>query len=124
MKSEKQKTRLAPCPPKPALAERRLLSTAQARQLTNIFKVLANDTRLRLLHALVREEELGVNDLAAAVGMRPQAISNQLQRLAAQGIVESRREGNKIFYRILDPCVPAIFYHGLCLAEDAGNRKR
>lgn len=73
---------------------------------------------------LVREEELGVNELAAAVGMKPQAISNQLQRLAAQGIVESRRNGNQILYRILDPCVPALLDQGLCLAEDAANRKK
>ncbi|ODU25135.1 MAG: transcriptional regulator [Verrucomicrobia bacterium SCN 57-15] len=123
MNSEKCKSGLAPCPPKPALAERRLLSPAQARHLTNIFKVLANDTRLRLLHVLVKKEELGVNELAAAVGMKPQAISNQLQRLAAQGIVESRRNGNQILYRILDPCVPALLDQGLCLAEDAANRK-
>lgn len=124
MKSAKTKTKLTPCPPKPGLAERRLLSPGQARHLTNIFKVLANDTRLRLLHMLVREEELGVNELAAAVGMKPQAISNQLQRLAAQGIVESRRNGNQILYRILDPCVPALLDQGLCLAEDAANRKK
>ena len=124
VKSAKTETKLAPCPPKLVLADRRLLSPGQARHLTNIFKVLANDTRLRLLHVLVKEEELGVNELAAAVGMKPQAISNQLQRLAAQGIVESRRNRNQILYRILDPCVPALLDQGLCLAEDAANRKR
>jgi ArsR family transcriptional regulator, lead/cadmium/zinc/bismuth-responsive transcriptional repressor len=124
MASEKQKTVLAPCPAKPALSERRLLSPAQARHLTSVFKILANDTRLRLLHALVKEQELGVNELAATVDMKPQAISNQLQKLATQGIVESRRNGNQILYRILDPCVPALLDQGLCLAEDAANRKR
>lgn len=118
------KPALASCPPKPSLSERRLLSAAQARHLTAIFKALANDTRLRLLHALVRKEELGVNQLASAVGMKSQAISNQLQRLAAQGIVEPRRNGNQILYRIVDPCVPALLDQGLCLAEDAQNRKR
>lgn len=124
MKSKELKTALSACPPKPALADRRLLSAAQARHLTGIFKILANDTRLRLLHTLVKQEELGVNQLAEAVGMKPQAVSNQLQRLAARGIVEARRNGNQILYRILDPCVPALLDQGLCLAEDAANRKR
>jgi DNA-binding transcriptional ArsR family regulator len=124
VKSNTSKLPLPACPQKPALAERQLLTLARARHLTGIFKVLANDARLRLLHALVKQEELGVNQLAEAVGMKPQAISNQLQRLAAQGIVDARRNGNRILYRILDPCVPALLDQGLCLAEDAANRKR
>lgn len=51
--------------PKPALHERPLLTGDQADQLVGVFKVLANDTRLRLLHALVRAGELCVIDLAA-----------------------------------------------------------
>ena len=47
-----------------------------------MFKVLANDTRLRLLHAVVRAGEICVTDLADSLGMKPQAVSNQLQRLA------------------------------------------
>ncbi len=42
------------CPPKPALKERPLLTPPQAAELAEVFKVLANDSRLRLLHALVR----------------------------------------------------------------------
>ena len=88
-----------------------------------VFKVLANDTRLRLLHALAREGEVCVSGLAEALGMNAQAVSNQLQRLSAQGIVGFRREGIQVFYRIVDPCVTALLDHGLCLAEDATLRK-
>ncbi len=86
-----------------------------------VFKVLANDTRLRLLHALSREGELCVTDLATAVGMKTQAVSNQLQRLNSQRIVAARREGNQIYYRVLDPCVTALLDRGLCLVEDRQN---
>ena len=113
----------AACPPKPALGDRTLLSNGQARRLAGVFKVLANDTRLRLLHALAREQELCVNDLSAAVQMKPQAVSNQLQRLVAQGIINSRPDGNQVFYRIVDPCVTALLDHGWCLAEDSAARK-
>jgi len=67
---------------KPALRDRPLLGQAQADELIRLYKVLANDTRLRLLHALERSGELSVTDLATAVEMKPQAVSNQLQRLA------------------------------------------
>ncbi|MFM7541776.1 MAG: ArsR/SmtB family transcription factor, partial [Planctomycetota bacterium] len=75
------------------LAERDLLGLIEAGGLATVFKVLANDTRLRLLHALVLSSEMRVTDLAKAVGLKPQAVSNQLQRLSDLGIVSSRRVG-------------------------------
>jgi DNA-binding transcriptional ArsR family regulator len=104
---------------RPALAERRLIDGELAGELAGTFKVLANDTRLRLLHALARAGELCVSDLAAEVAMAPQAVSNQLQRLADRRIVATRREGNRILYRIVDECVPALLDLGLCLTEQA-----
>jgi DNA-binding transcriptional ArsR family regulator len=88
-----------------------------------VFKVLANDTRLRLIHALARADEMCVTDLAQAVGMTPQAVSNQLRRLVDRRILGSRREGNQIYYCIVDPCVPSLLDQGLCLTEDARERK-
>lgn len=103
---------------KPPLADRPLLTPGQASQLVVLFKVLGNDTRLRLLHALHRGGEVSVGELAEQVGMRPQAISNQLQRLADRGIVTARRDGNRIFYSIADPCIPAVLDLALCLTEE------
>ena len=111
------------CPPKPDLRQRPLLTAEQAADLMNVFKVLANDTRLRLLHALVRAGELPVGELAAALAMKPQAVSNQLQRLVDRGILGSRRDGTSIIYRIVDPCVISLLDQGLCLMEDAKARQ-
>ena len=105
-------------PEKPVLHERPLLTPEQASGLMTVFKVLANDTRLRLLHALVRASELCVTDLAASLGMKPQAVSNQLQRLSDLGILASRREGNTIHYRLVDLCVRSLLEQGLCLMEE------
>lgn len=107
--------------PRP-LRERPLLSPIQAGGLAAVFKVLANDTRLRLLHALVREDELCVTDLAGSLGMKPQAVSNQLQRLLDLGILEARREGTTIHYRVVDRCVQGLLEQGWCLMEEAGQR--
>lgn len=110
------------CPPKPALKQRPLMTPIQAGGLAAVFKVLANDTRLRLLHAIVRADEICVTDIAAAVGMKPQAVSNQLQRLSDLGILVCRREGKSIIYRLVDPCVMTLLDQGLCLMEDANDR--
>ena len=106
---------------KPTLRERQLLDQDQAAELVRLYKVLANDTRLRLLHAIERAGELSVTDLAAEVGMKPQAVSNQLQRLADRRIVASRREGSRLFYRIADPCVTGLLDLGMCLLEETGR---
>ena len=107
------------CAPKPALGRRPLLNRVEAGGLAGLFKVLANDTRLRLLHALTRAGELCVTDLSRALGMKPQAVSNQLQRLLEHGVLACRREGVTIHYRIADPCVTDLLDRGLCLMEDA-----
>ena len=91
----------------------------QSLDLKAVFKILSNETRLRMLHALVRAGELCVNDLAEALEMKPQAMSNQLQKMLDRKIVGSRRNGNNIYYRIVDPCVAALLETGLCLIEDA-----
>ena len=88
-------------------------------RLEATFKTLANATRLRLLHALIREPELCVTELADAIGMKPQAVSNQLQRLIDRRILAARRNGNHIHYRIVDPCVISLLDQGWCLTDDA-----
>lgn len=100
----------------PELARRELLGTADAGRLARTFQVLANDSRLRLLHALAREE-LCVSDLADAIGMTPQATSNHLQRLVDLSIVAARRDGNRVFYRIDDPCIAQLLELALCHVE-------
>ncbi len=122
MSAKRNKENAASCSPKPKLRERPLISTEKASGIAGLFKVLANDTRLRLLHALVRHQELCVTELAEAVEMKPQAVSNQLQRLVDRGILASKRNGNQIYYRILDPCVTALLDQGLCLVEDSRGR--
>ncbi len=104
-------------PQQPAIEDRPLISDEQATALMRLFKVFSNDTRLRLLHALVRDAELCVSELAAAVEMKPQAVSNQLQRLVDRGILATRRRGSNIYYRVVDPCVPVLLERGMCLTE-------
>lgn len=106
-------TRRRPLP----LSERPLFDEDTAQRLELLFKVLANSTRIRMVQALHVAGELSVGEIAESVGMSQQAISNQLQRLVDRRIVRPRREGNRILYRIIDPCVPALLDHGVCFVE-------
>ena len=92
--------------------------------LKRIFKALGNETRLRMLHSLICGKELCVNEIAEGIGMKPQAISNQLQKMVDLGIVGSRRDGNNIYYRIVDPCVPEILDRTLCLIQTSSRFKK
>jgi DNA-binding transcriptional ArsR family regulator len=113
----------AECRPKPRLSARPLLSSIEAEALERTFKVLANGTRLRLLHALAKYPGLPVTELAKMVGMKPQAVSNQLQRLIDQGILSNVRNGTNIHYRIVDPCTMSLLDQGFCLTEDTWKRR-
>jgi DNA-binding transcriptional ArsR family regulator len=110
------------CPAKESLRDRPLISFGVATDLEALFEVLANDTRLRLLHEVARREEVCVGDLADALEMKPQAVSNQLQRLLEKRIVGARRDGNHVMYRIVDNCVLILLDRGLCLIEETAKR--
>lgn len=111
------------CPSRPPLCERPLLSFVDAVKVMALFKVLANDTRIRLLHHLVRSGEATVTDLARTLGMKPQAVSNQLVRLADTRMLASRRGGNNVYYRVVNGCVAPLLDLALCLMDDEGRSK-
>jgi len=92
-----------------------LLADSSAADLAQLFKVLANDTRLRILHVIHLAGEVSPSDIAEEVGASAQTVSNQLQRLADQRIVHARRDGQRVLYRIIDPCVPGLMDLGVCL---------
>ena len=111
-----------PCPAKAGLKQRPRMTREQALAVEALFGVLANDTRLRLLHEIARQDEVCTSELAQALEMTPQAVCNQLQRLQDKGIVAGRRNGNNVHYRIVDHCVVILLERGLCLIEEAAKR--
>ena len=102
----------------------RVIDSLSASAVSRLFRVLANDTRVRLLQVLVSRDEMCVGDLADALDMRIQAVSNQLQRLADQGVLAVRRDGTKMLYRVDDPCVAELLDLGLCLTETSRRPPR
>ena len=99
------------------------LTAREAARAATLFRVLSGETRLRLLHSLGQAGERSVGDLATDVGVSVQAVSNQLARMVELGVVQTRRDGVRIFYRIVDPCIPTLLEGGLCLARTIGRGK-
>jgi ArsR family transcriptional regulator, lead/cadmium/zinc/bismuth-responsive transcriptional repressor len=114
---------LVGCAPQPPLTQRPLLDRERAGELSEVFKLLANDSRLRMVHALAREGELNVTDLAQMTEMSAQAVSNQLRRLVDRGIVAWRREGASVRYRIVDPCVVSLLDLAWCISVSGNPRQ-
>ena len=67
-----------------------------------MFKLLSDQTRSRLLYALLEAGELCVCDLAAATGTQEATVSQSLRMLRASGVVSGRRQGRLVFYRLAD----------------------
>ncbi|HZQ49970.1 MAG TPA: metalloregulator ArsR/SmtB family transcription factor [Candidatus Dormibacteraeota bacterium] len=72
------------------------------------FALLADPTRLRILHTVVERGEISVGDIAAATGTSRFNASAHLGRLALGGLVERRRQGSTVYYRAGDASVPRI----------------
>jgi DNA-binding transcriptional ArsR family regulator len=71
------------------------------------FKALGDEGRLALLSVLQRGERC-VGELAEATGRPQPNVSQHLASLTHAGLVEARRDGNRVFYRIADPTVLRI----------------
>ena len=80
--------------------------------LTELFRVFGDSTRIRILYALF-EAELCVCDIAALLGMTQSAISHQLRALKNVRLVRSRREGKTVYYSLADSHVRTMIDQGL-----------
>ena len=76
------------------------LSNQLEKDLVQVFKLLADETRLRILLYLVREGELHVTALCDKLGQSQPAVSHHLALLRVAGLIEARRDGKHNFYSV------------------------
>lgn len=81
-------------------------------QANALFAALAHDTRLRCVMLLMKHDELCVCELTQAIGAAQPHISRHLAQLRELGLVDDRRQGLWIHYRI-DPALPNWVRHVL-----------
>jgi len=77
-----------------------------------VFSMLADATRVRIILALRDVEELSVNELAEIVDKTPPAVSQHLAKLRLARMVTTRQDGTRVFYRLADE-------HGAGLVKEA-----
>ena len=75
-------------------------SGVAARELVRWFKLLADETRLRILLFLLQERELNVRTLCEMLSLSQPAVSHHLALLRGDRLIECRRDGKHNFYRI------------------------
>ncbi len=75
-----------------------------SNELAELFSILGDPTRLRIL-SLVRDEEASVQALSENLEISHSAVSHQLRLLRAHRLVRSRREGRNVLYSLGDQCV-------------------
>lgn len=83
-------------------------------EATAFLKKLSNPDRLLVVCALV-EGERSVRELEDALGIRQPGLSQQLAELREAGLVEGRKDGKQVFYRLADPRIESFIHtlHGL-----------
>jgi DNA-binding transcriptional ArsR family regulator len=102
-------------PGRVAQARARLLSAEDALRLSSLLSLLADPVRSRILYALDLVQELCVGDLALALDASEDAVTYGLRILRTAGLVQNRRDGRVIFYRLADNFPEPLLEH--CLRQ-------
>ncbi len=79
-----------------------LLDVDEAVDVADMFRLLGDPTRVRILYALLEAGELCVCDIAAVVETTDTKVSQAMRLLRSAGVVRNRRGGRNIFYRLDD----------------------
>ena len=104
--------------------QRQMLSDDEVANLKQMFEMLDDHTRIRILFSLSRAGSLCVGDIAHLLGMTFSAVSHQLRKLRDRQLVKARSEGNQVFYSLGDdPCIRRLLEYSLCLARETAVAK-
>ena len=82
-------------------------------ELSDLFKVFSDTTRVKILYALMQQEELHVAALAEVIAASQSAVSHQLRILKQAHLVKYRRDGKNIIYSLADEHVITILAQGM-----------
>jgi len=88
------------------------LNEHNAAHVAELFRAFSDTSRVRILSALMAGE-LNVGALATAVGISESAVSHHLRGLRQMRLVQLRREGKEVYYRVEDEHIIALFQQGV-----------
>lgn len=81
-----------------------------------VFSLLSDPTRIRIVLAL-ETGELAVSELAERVGKAPAAVSQHLAKLRWAKVVQTRQEGTRVFYSLIDEHASELVHQAVFQAE-------
>jgi DNA-binding transcriptional ArsR family regulator len=87
--------------------KRGTIGARDAERVAEVMQALATPSRVLIL-AQLRERDLSVSELVAAVGMQQSAVSHQLRLLRDVGLVVGEREGRRVVYSLYDDHVALL----------------
>ncbi|MBI2477901.1 MAG: metalloregulator ArsR/SmtB family transcription factor [Planctomycetia bacterium] len=82
-------------------SELKMLPDTSVKQLVQLFKLLADETRMRILHLLHQADELNVLELCNLLDQRQPSVSHHLALLRVAGLIDMRRDGKHNYYRVV-----------------------
>jgi ArsR family transcriptional regulator len=85
-----------------------LVERTGAQDVANVFRVLADPTRVAIVHALSLAELCNC-DLASILGVTESAVSHQMRELRLMKIVSAEKRGRMVYYRLTDTHIRHIF---------------
>jgi len=100
-------------PERVASVRGRLPDERSGQALAEVFKVLSDVGRMRLIVALLEAGELCVCDLAAVTGLSETACSHNLRLLRSQRLVRYRKQGRNVYYALDDAHIRLLVDVGL-----------
>ena len=100
---------------------RPLVHSPELSRAAQLFKVLADDTRMRIAYALSVEDELCVCDAANIAGTTMAAASHHLRLLHQLGLAKFRKEGKLVFYSLKEEQVKRLIQLALSHTQEGGK---
>lgn len=94
------------------LGKKNLIEESLANETANLFKVLGDSTRVKILQ-LLSVKEMCVCDISIVLGMTQSAISHQLSTLRHASLVKNRKDGKVAYYSLDDQHVLNILNQGI-----------
>ena len=79
-----------------------MINHGEASSLAELFRLLGDPNRVRILYALLEAGELCVCDIAAVVESSETKVSQAMRLLRAASVVRNRRDGRNVYYRLDD----------------------
>jgi ArsR family transcriptional regulator len=89
-----------------------ILDEHTAAHVAELFRAFSDTSRVRILSAIV-EQEINISALAEMVGVTESAVSHHMRGLRQMRLVQSRRDGKEVYYRVEDPHIIALYRQGL-----------